>query len=212
MTISGTTTSSARKETVDFWFDPSCPWAWMTSRWMLEVEKVREVRTDFHLMSLSVLNEDRDDIDDSYKERIDGWWGPVRIVAAAEQAHGPEVLRDLYTALGSRHHVDGRDFDQDVYVEALEEAGLPADLADAAGSGDHDKAVRVSHAEGIDLVGQEVGTPVVAIDDTAFFGPVMSPAPEGEQAGRVFDGARLLAGYDGFFELKRTRTREPIFD
>ncbi|MGH3459021.1 disulfide bond formation protein DsbA [Aeromicrobium sp.] len=212
MTISGTTTAAARTETVDFWFDPVCPWAWMTSRWMLEVEKVRDVRTDFHLMSLSVLNEDRDDVDERYKERIAAGWGPVRVVAAAEQAHGPEVVRDLYTALGNRHHVDGRDYDQGVYVEALEEVGLPADLADAADADDHDKAVRVSHAEGIDLVGQEVGTPVIAIDDSAFFGPVMSPAPEGERAGRVFDGARLLAGYDGFFELKRTRTREPIFD
>lgn len=199
MTISGTTTASER-ETVDFWFDPACPWAWMTSRWMLEVEQVRDVHTDFHVMSLSVLNDD------------DEHWGPVRVAAAAEQEHGPEVLRDLYTALGSRHHVDGREYDHEVYVEALEEAGLPAGLAGAADSAEHDKAVRESHAEGIDRVGQEVGTPVIAIDDTAFFGPVMSPAPEGEAAGRVFDGARLLAGYDGFFELKRSRTREPIFD
>ncbi|MGI9085814.1 MAG: DsbA family protein [Aeromicrobium sp.] len=199
-------------ETVDFWFDPACPWAWMTSRWMLEVEQVRDVRTDFHVMSLSVLNEDRDDIDADYQAKVDGWWGPVRVVTAAEQAHGSEVLRDLYTALGTRHHVDGLEYDQEVYVEALEEVGLPADLAEAADVPDLDKAVRESHAEGIDRVGQEVGTPVISIDDTAFFGPVMSPAPEGEQAGRVFDGARLLAGYDGFFELKRSRTREPIFD
>jgi 2-hydroxychromene-2-carboxylate isomerase len=212
MTSSGNTSfaPTTATETVDFWFDPVCPWAWMTSRWMLEVEKVRDVRTDFHVMSLSVLNEDRDDLDPGYAARLPEWWGPVRVVMAAEQKHGAEVLRDLYTALGTRHHVDGREYDRELYVEALEEVGLDASLADAAETTELDDAIRASHETGISKVGQEVGTPVVAIGDVAFFGPVMSPAPEGEEAGRIFDGARLLAGYDGFFELKRTRTRDPI--
>ncbi|WP_286929408.1 MULTISPECIES: mycothiol-dependent nitroreductase Rv2466c family protein [Aeromicrobium] len=198
-------------ETVDLWFDPLCPWAWMTSRWMLEVEQVRPVRTSFHVMSLSVLNEDKD-VPDEYKEMIERGWGPVRLCIAAEQQHGTEVLRDLYTALGTRHHVEGRDFDRALYEESLAEAGLPLELADAADDTSLDDAVRASHTDGISRVGEEVGTPVIAIGDTAFFGPVVSPAPKGEQAGTVFDGARALASYDGFFELKRTRTRDPIFD
>ncbi|MBA4608200.1 disulfide bond formation protein DsbA [Aeromicrobium sp. Marseille-Q0843] len=198
-------------ETVDLWFDPLCPWAWMTSRWMLEVEQVRPVRTSFHVMSLSVLNEDKD-VPDEYKEMIERGWGPVRLCIAAEQQHGTEVLRDLYTALGTRHHVEGRDFDRALYEESLAEAGLPLELADAADDTSLDDAVRASHTDGISRVGEEVGTPVISIGDTAFFGPVVSPAPKGEQAGTVFDGARALASYDGFFELKRTRTRDPIFD
>ncbi len=198
-------------ENVDLWFDPLCPWAWMTSRWMLEVEKVRPVHTTFHVMSLSVLNEDKD-VPEEYREAIEQGWGPVRICIAAERRHGVEVLRDLYTALGVRRHHEGREFGRDLYVEALAEAGLPVELADAADDDSLDDAVRASHADGIGRVGEEVGTPVIAIGDVAFFGPVVSPAPKGEQAGTVFDGARALASYDGFFELKRTRTREPIFD
>lgn len=198
-------------EKVDFWFDPLCPWAWMTSRWMLEVEKVRDVETVFHVMSLSVLNEDKD-VPEEYREMIQRGWGPVRLAIAVEQQHGSDKVRELYTALGTRKHNQGRDYDRELYLEALEEAGLPAELADAADDASLDDAVRASHADGIGRVGEEVGTPVISIGGTAFFGPVLSPAPKGEDAGRVFDGARLLAGYDGFYELKRTRDRDPIFD
>jgi len=198
----------------DFWFDPACPWAWMTSRWMLEVEQVRDVKTTWHVMSLAVLNDGRD-LDEKYTSFLANAWGPVRVLIAAEQAHGNEVLLPLYTALGNRIHVAGRgigDGKGDVVKEALAEVGLPASLIEAADTDRYDDALKKSHHAGIDLVGMEVGTPVIAVEGTAFFGPVVTPAPKGEAAGRLWDGVRLVAGTDGFFEIKRTRDRGPIFD
>jgi 2-hydroxychromene-2-carboxylate isomerase len=195
----------------EFWFDPACPWAWMTSRWMLEVEQVRDVKTTWHVMSLSVLNEERQEHDAGWHRRL----GIVRVLIAAEQAHGNEVLLPLYTALGERIHVQGRGTtgtDGDVLAEALAEVGLPATLLEAADSDKYDDALRKSHNAGIELVGMEVGTPVIAVEGVAFFGPVVTPAPKGEAAGKLWDGVRLVAGTDGFFELKRTRDRSPSFD
>lgn len=198
--------------TADLWFDPICPWAWMTSRWMLEVEKVRPITTTFHVMSLSVLNEGNDDLPEDYQETMRRAWGPVRVCTAAAQQHGESVLRDLYTALGTRRHNQGRELDRATVEEALGEVGLSASLADAMDSTAYDDDLRKSHQTGIELVGQDVGTPVISVEDTAFFGPVVSPAPKGEAAGRLWDGVVLVAATDGFYELKRTRDREPIFD
>ncbi|MGH9101532.1 MAG: DsbA family protein [Acidimicrobiales bacterium] len=193
----------------DFWFDPICPWAWITSRWMLEVERVRDVRTRWHVMSLSVLNEGRE-MSDSYRQVMDEAWGPVRVCMAAAAEHGDEVLLPLYTALGSRLHRERRPRDRATLEESLEDVGLPTKLAGAAGHDHHDEALRKSHQQGMDQVGYEVGTPVIRVGDSAFFGPVVSPAPEGEAAGRLWDGVLAVSGTDGFFELKRSRTREPI--
>jgi protein-disulfide isomerase-like protein with CxxC motif len=197
---------------LDFWFDPLCPWAWITSRWVLEVEKVRPVQARWHVMSLAVLNENKEGMDERYKELMQKAWGPVRVCIAAEQKFGPEVLLPLYTALGTRFHNEKRDRDRATIEAALAEAGLPVELADAAESTEYDESLRASHKDGMDRVGYEVGTPVISVDGTSFFGPVVSPIPRGEDAARLWDGVLLVAKTDGFFELKRSRTRDPIFD
>jgi len=197
---------------VDFWFDPLCPWAWITSRWMLEVEQVRPVAPRWHVMSLAVLNEKKEDLPENYQEMMARAWGPVRVCIAAEQKYGTEVLGPLYTAIGTRFHDEKAERNRATIEAALADAGLPADLADAMDSTDYDQAVRASHKDGIDRVGYDVGTPVIAVGDLSIFGPVVSPIPRGEAAARLWDGVMLIAGTDGFFELKRSRTRDPIFD
>jgi len=214
--VSDTATTPA-----DFWFDPLCPWAWMTSRWMLEVEKVRPVEVRWHVMSLAVLNENRlDELPAEYAENMRPGgkaWGPVRVVIAAQQLHGDEVVGRLYTALGTRIHNEGLGVTPESIAAALEDAGLPADLIDYADKDTYDAELRASHKEGIDLVGQEVGTPVIAVpghdgEQIAFFGPVVTPAPKGEEAAKLWDGTLMVASIPGFYEIKRTRTQGPVFD
>lgn len=196
---------------VDFWFDPVCPWAWLTSRWLLEAAKLRSIRPNWHVMSLSVLNEDQD-VPEEYRRLLEEAWGPVRVATAAEQRFGAEVLGGLYTALGTRLHHEQAPRNRATLQAALADADLPAELADAADSTEYDKALRASHREGIERVGYEVGTPVISVSGVSFFGPVVSPVPKGEDAAKLWDGVLLVAGTDGFFELKRSRTRPPIFD
>lgn len=205
------TEQTKKTDTVEFWFDPICPWAWLTSRWMLEVEKQRPVDIHWNVMSLSVLNKDRD-VPEKYKELLATGWGPVRICIAAAARHGDEVLGRLYTALGNRFHLDKQPRERSTYVAALSEVGLETDLADAAESTDYDDALIKSHHAGMDQVGYEVGTPVISFNGVAFFGPVVTPAPKGEAAGKLWDGVLAVASTDGFYELKRSRDRDPIFD
>ena len=195
----------------DFWFDPACPFAWITSRWMLEVEQVRDVRADWHVMSLAVLNEGRDELPEEYREFLKTAWGPVRGLVAAEQQHGSDVLLPLYTAMGTRFHVEQKPRDHATITEALLEAGLPASLADAMHSDEYDDAVRKSHRGAMDLVGDDVGTPTIGIDGVGFFGPVLTKAPRGEEAGRLWDAAVTMASYSHFHELKRSRDRDLDF-
>lgn len=213
-------TPSSGKTPVDFWFDPLCPWAWMTSRWVLEVEKVRDIEVRWHIMSLAVLNEPRlDELPEEYRELLTTKaWGPVQVVTAAWQKHGQDVLGPLYTALGTRFHNRGEGPTREAVVAALDEVGLPADLIDYADQEDFefDAELRASHKEGIEKVGQDVGTPVIAVpgpdgEQIAFFGPVVTPTPKGEQAARLWDGTLAVASVPGFYEIKRTRTVGPDF-
>ncbi|WP_405936737.1 DsbA family protein [Streptomyces sp. NBC_00726] len=207
------------KTPVDFWFDPLCPWAWMTSRWMLEVEKLRDVEVRWHVMSLAVLNEDRlEELPAEYRDMLENKaWGPVRVVIAAQQLHGDEVVGPLYTALGTRFHNRGEGVTREAVEAALKDVGLPVELAAHADSDTYDTELRASHKEGIEKVGQEVGTPVIAVpgadgEQIAFFGPVVTPAPKGEEAAKLWDGTLMVASIPGFYEIKRTRTQGPIFD
>ncbi|WP_417220971.1 DsbA family protein [Arthrobacter sp.] len=201
----------SEKTSVDFWFDPICPFAWATSRWILEVEKVRDITVNWHVMSLAVLNEDKD-VDPEYRKGLESAWAPVRVIIAAAEAHGEAVIGDLYTAMGELIHYEGVKDRAQVVERALERVGLPAELAQAAETDAHDTALRASHDEGISKVGQDVGTPVVALNGTAFFGPVITRVPEGEEAGRLFDASVTLASFPYFFEIKRSRTENPQFE
>jgi protein-disulfide isomerase-like protein with CxxC motif len=200
------------RDVADFWFDPLCPWAWIASRWILQAAQVRSFDVEWHVMSLAYLNSDKDDLPDGYRELLAEAWGPVRVCIAAEQAHGPEVLLPLYTALGTKFHLEGKPKDRATIEEALTEVGLPVSLADAAETDEYDDALKKSHHAGMDQVGTEVGTPVISVNGVAFFGPVVTPAPKGEAAGVLWDGVLAVAGTPGFFELKRSRDVPPIFD
>ncbi|WP_158892379.1 disulfide bond formation protein DsbA [Amycolatopsis anabasis] len=194
------------KQIVDFWFDPACPYTWVTSRWVLEVAKVRPVEVRWHVLSLSVLNEGRDDDPEGDPEGY--LWFPVRVCAAVAHEHGQEALGRFYTALGARFHERG---EWDAIPAALAEAGLSSALAEVAGTTDYDELVRASHAEGIGRIGTHVGTPVIATAGTAFFGPVLSRIPRGEEAGRLWDGTLLVASVPGFHELKGGPPAEPDY-
>jgi len=203
------------REEAGFWFDPLCPWAWITSRWMLEVEKVRPVTVEWRIMSLAYLNlvqHEGKGLDAEYVARMSKAWGPVRVCAAAAADAGPGILGPLYTAIGTRLHNQGRRDDPQVIPEALQEVGLPVWLADAAETDEFDDAIKKSHHQAFDEVGLDVGTPVLRIRGKALFGPVITPAPKGEAAGELWDGLVLVSKADGFFELKRSRDRKPSIE
>ncbi|MFG2044569.1 disulfide bond formation protein DsbA [Dactylosporangium sp. NPDC048998] len=197
---------------VDMWFDPKCPWAWNASRWLLEVERVRPVEARFHVMSLWLLNKDREHLEDWYRTWLSDTLGPVRVLVAAEQKYGPAVLRDLYTEMGNRIHHDRTPIGPQLYGAALSSLDLAADLAEAATSDAHDEALLASHHAGLDPVGEDLGTPAIHIGQSAFFGPVVTPVPRGEAAGRLFDGMLLMVQTPGFYELKRGNRTSPKVD
>ena len=204
------TAATETTPTADFWFDPLCPFAWISSRWILEVEQVRDITVQWHVMSLSYLNKDKD-IPDEYRAMLEPGWGPVRVLIAAQHKHGDDVLLPLYTAMGTRIHHEKADLDRDMIAAALAEAGLEPELVEAMDDSSLDEAVAKSHHEGMDQVGDDVGTPTIAIEGAAFFGPVLSAIPRGEEAGQLWDGCLAVAKVPYFYELKRSRTGDLDF-
>ena len=200
----------ASAEKVDMWFDPICPFAWITSRWLLEAAAVRDLEVTWNIMSLAQLNKDRE-MDEAHKAAFTRSWDAVRLVAAVKENHGNDAVIALYNAMGTRIHLKKEKVSDDLLVAALAEAGLPADLLTTAKDESWNEPMIASHDRAISLVGNDVGTPVVAIGDAAFFGPVISPAPKGEQAGRLWDGLALCLEVPGFYELKRARKGGPDF-
>jgi 2-hydroxychromene-2-carboxylate isomerase len=198
-------------DTADFWFDPLCPFAWITSRWMLEVEQVREVHVRWHPMSLHFLNKDRTELPESYRASSARGLPIGRVLMATEAKVGNDALLPLYTALGERIHHEKQERDRDLVVHSLADAGLPAELIDAYDDESYDEPLRLSHQEAIDRVGDEVGTPTIAFNGSAFFGPVLTRIPRGEDAGRLWDGTIAVSAFPYFFEIKRTRTGELDF-
>jgi 2-hydroxychromene-2-carboxylate isomerase len=210
MTLSASPTPTPTADVAEFWFDPLCPFAWITSRWILEVEKVRDIEVNWRIMSLYYLNKDRD-ISDDYRAGIEKGRSIGRVLAAAEQKVGSEALLPLYTALGERIHHEKQERGRELLVGALADAGLPPELIEAADDASYDERVQASHQEAMDRVGDEVGTPTIAFNGSAFFGPVLTRIPRGEDAGRLWDGTIAVADFDYFFEIKRTRTGELDF-
>lgn len=198
------------KTNADFWFDPACPFAWITSRWILEVEQVRDISVTWHIMSLAYLNQDKE-ISDEYREFLKTAWQPVRVLMAAENKYGKEALLPLYTAMGTRIHLEKQDKDRAMIEAALVDAGLDLGLADAMDDSSYDEAIAKSHHLGMDQVGNEVGTPTIAFEGSAFFGPVLTKAPRGEEAGVLWDASVVIAGYPHFHELKRSRDKDLDF-
>ena len=199
-----------------FWIDPMCPWAWITSRWMVEVEQVREVTVNWNIMSLGVLNE-RNDVSEDYKKLIARTWRPARVLCLARERHGDSVVFPLFSAMGARIHVDKRQDLEAIIAESLAEVGLEADLAAAADDPQYDDLVRATHATAVAISGAGVGTPVIAIDGldgepVGFFGPIITPTPRGEDAGRLWDGFVMIAQVPGVVEIKRARTLGPVVD
>ena len=200
--------ASAQK--VDMWFDPICPFAWITSRWLLEAAAVRDLEVTWNIMSLAQLNKDRE-MDEAHKAAFTRSWDAVRLVAAVKEKHGNDAVIALYNAMGTRIHLKKEKVSDELLTAALAEAGLPSDLFAVAKDESWNEPMIASHDRAISLVGNDVGTPVVAIGDAAFFGPVISPAPKGEQAGRLWDGLALCLEVPGFYELKRARKGGPDF-
>jgi 2-hydroxychromene-2-carboxylate isomerase len=190
---------------VTFWFDPICPYTWRTSRWLREVTEKRNLTVTWRLHSLATLNAGNDLPQDVLDFFAQGWRAARLLIAAAEKC-GESAVERLYTEIGTRTHGDGRELGTEVLTEALAAAGLPAELIEAADDATLDQAILDSHAEGQARVATEAGSPIIAIGEgPGFFGPVVSPVPEGEAAEKLFDAVRLLSAVPEFSELKRAR-------
>ena len=181
-----------------------CPYTWRSSRWLTTVEEAGEAEVTWRLMSLSVLNEGRE-IPEQYAGVMRQGVRVLRALHAAGESGGNAGLAALYTAVGTRMHDQDVFFSDDVVAACVAETGLPESVAEALDDPARDAAVRSSHDHAQQLVGDDAGSPVLALAGRGFFGPVVVPVPEGEEALDLFRGVRLLAGVPTFSELKTSR-------